>query len=233
LFSIDPLSAILATSALWIAHLAFKASCGIWVTILKVEGGYSRSVYDPDHSFIHVTIRNLGLPLHATSVHLCFRTRDGENVSLAMQQVEYRNRHKVVSDGGELPQGMTSVFRLTSIDLRAHQSFGLAFLRKVDNPRRCNARIQVHSQGFLVAEFHLCHWSYWIKSRWNSLAYRVNRMLDRTITVSDGTTRLKSGRLLPKFNVESQFRFECFVKDTLLDSRQEQSLEPLNRTDVR
>jgi hypothetical protein len=223
MFSVDPISAALAISALWIAYLAYRASCKIWVRLLDVGGAFSSSVYEPDHHHFDVVIQNLGLPLHRTSVCLFFKHRDGGTYTLAMQRVEYRHRHKVVADNGEFAQGMIGAFRLKSSDLARNDGHGIRMLAKLENAKRCDAKIHVYSQDFLVAEFRLWHRFYWMKSMWNRFAHKVNWKFNKDVTISDGTTRLKLGKVLPSFNVDSQWRLECFVRDTVKESPTSQS----------
>lgn len=215
MFSFDPISALLALSALWIAYLAYRASCRIWVRLLNVGGAFSSSVYEPDHHHLDVVIQNLGLPLHQTRVCLFFKHRDGGTYTVAMQRVEYRDRHKVVTDNGEFAQGMIGAFRLKSTDLAKHDGLAIKMLSKLESPKRCDAKIHVYSQDFLVAEFRLWHRFYWFKSTWNRFAQKVNWKFNRNVTISDGTTRLRLGKFLPTFNVDSQWRLECFVRDTV------------------
>ncbi len=218
MFSFDPLAAVLGLSALWVAYLAYRASCKIWVRLLSVDGAFSRTVYEPDHHYFDVVIQNLGLPLHRTKICLSFKHRDGETYTLEMKRVEYRDRHKVVTDNGEFAQGMIGAFRLKSTDLTSNGGHGIQMLSKLECPRRCDAKIDVYSQDFLVAEFRLWHRFYWIESTWNRLAHKVNWTFNRNVTISDGTTRLKLGRVLPTSNVDSQFRLECFVRGTVAHS---------------
>ncbi|MBX3451498.1 MAG: hypothetical protein KF777_18160 [Planctomycetaceae bacterium] len=215
MFSFDPIAAALAVSALWIAYLAYRASCRIWVRLLVVDGAFSSSIYEADHSYLDVVIQNLGLPLHQARISLFFKDRDGRNYALGMQRVEYASRHKVVSDNGEFAQGMIGVFRLKSTILAKDGGYGIQMLKKLECPKQCDARIQVYSQDFLVAEFRLWKRFYWVKSTWNRFVTRVNQSFDRTVKAADGTIYLKPGKVLPEFNVNSQWRLECFVRDTV------------------
>ena len=215
MFSLDPIAGLLALVALWIAYLAYRASCKIWVRLLDVSGAFSTSYNEPDHHHFDVVIQNLGLSLHRASVCLFFRDRDGGSYTLAMRRVEFRDRHKVIDDNGEFAQGMIGAFRLKSTDLENHNGHGINMLRKLEDVKRCDATIHVYSQDFLVAEFRLWQRFYWLRSLWNRFAHSVNWKFNRDVKVSDGTPRLKFGRLLPTFNLDIQRRLECFVRDTV------------------
>ncbi|ODA29249.1 hypothetical protein [Planctopirus hydrillae] len=186
--------------------------------MLKVDGAFTNSIHDGEYHYLDVIIQNLGIPMHQVSVSLYFKVQHlGLTYTIEMQRVEYRQRHKVVTSDNEFAQGMIGAFRLNSKSLQLHDSNGTAMLKNLDNPRSCNAKIQVYSQDYLVAEFQLWHRFYWIKSRWNRFAYQINSKFNKHIRMSDGSERLKLGKVLPCFNLDSQFKLEQFVKG-ILDS---------------
>ena len=216
--SIDPAATLLALIALTVAAVAYRASCCIWLKLLSVSGGATSTVEVPNLDFFNhldILIRNLGIPLHDVKVWLCFDCEDGDLYQIEFRQVQHKKPYREVHNDAVFQQGMVGAYSLRSYDFDENHDYGLKLIRKLNHPRKRNARIRIYSQAFLVWEIRIWQRFYWLKLKWNSLAHWVNSKFNRKFICSDGRELLKEGKVLPTFNTNSNFRLECFVRDTI------------------
>ena len=199
----------IAGVALWIAYLAYRAAATVWIQLLSVDGAYTESLSENASQGFHhfdITIRNRGLTMQDVKVCLSLMSNNG-NHQFQLQRVQFSDSSIAIECGGEFKPGMVGRF-----SLKSYQYPNLA--KSLDGfcgARKNDARIRIYTQGFLVFEARLWHRCYWLRSRWNALAFRVNRKFDKAIVVSDGRELLKLGCVLPLCN-DSQFRIESFVE---------------------
>ncbi len=216
-FSVDPLATLFAMAALSLGYVAFRASSKVWLRLVEVKSSYSTSVYENNWKGFHdlnVTIRNLGISLHDVRVCLWFRDGDG-SYQHEMQQVRYDKQHETISEKSEFKQGMVGAFALKSYHFNDRT---LNMIAKLDCAKKRDARLKIYSQGFLVHEFRLWQRLYWLRSRWNHFAGRINWKYKKTVVLPDGKETVGERHLLPTFNTDSQFRLECFVKGVVEDA---------------
>ena len=201
--SLDPLAAASALLALWIAYTAHRASNHVWLKILDMEeGGAKRLGENNEQLFLYfqITLRNLGIPLHSMTVHLEFGEGSG-NYRIQLTRIGSRTGERkggiFVADTAEFAKGMTGVFAIKSYAL---DPTALAWLSALKDPRKQNARITVHTQGFLAQEFPMRERFVSLRRVWNRIAIQL---------YPRGT--MAGDRLLPYLG--SEWKLKSFARD--------------------
>jgi hypothetical protein len=199
---------VLGALALWVAWLAYRATATIWIEVLAVESGHKTSPKHPrGYHFLTITIRNRGIPIDAVKAWL----RTGNQFvthRLALQRVLYESREEIIHGDAGFGPGMVGCFQLSSVvypDIADDfKHFKSAF--------QSDATLEFQSHGYLVHKHRLWQRFYWFRSEWNILASRINAWFDSTVSTSRGQF-LRTGKVVPTFNIDSHFRIDQFAED--------------------
>lgn len=143
-----------------------------------------------------VVLRNRGRPLHDMTVSLVFNDPPlWPQVSLQLRDSEESEPNRIFE------KGMIAEPCLKSYKLREALYLSLSRLK---DPRKQRTRLCVYSQGYLAAEWRLWGRFDGLKLKWNSLAWRFNRLFDRQMAENErGAPVVKMYHILPTFAVPS------------------------------
>jgi hypothetical protein len=196
MFQMDPAACILAVIALVFAWRVERRNTLPAAKLLNCKGNSCTSVDENQLQLFHqftVRIRNVGIALHNTTVHLVFQ--DEGTWSTEMPRLT-----KMPGDHDEFARGMIAEFALKSYRIDGHW---MQELLKLTHPLKQKAQVVVKSQGFEAVAIPLSHRGDSLRRLWNRWAFWFNQKFWRTRRRKDGTQALDTREILPMFAMPS------------------------------
>jgi hypothetical protein len=198
---IDYIALIVALWALWYTIRESHHNNNVVLKILEFQASYRQATEEnrgqPFH-LVKLLIRNHGISLHNLRVILAYDAtinRGGGSISVQFS-------HKPLPDGSEFAKGMVAEFVLKSYELEKHE---IEMLKLIKNPSKQHAKLCIYSQNYLAYQIRIGGMIDYLKSKWNSFAFSVNRMLTSKIgTSDDGIPVIRTFKILPTFIAREQ-----------------------------
>jgi hypothetical protein len=203
-FGVDPLALLTSLFAIWFAYTETRKSNNILVQILQCKTTTRGSRYENrgiPFTELLVLIRNQGISLHDPKFSLSFREKTGRG----WLTVPLKRRDERHGDHSEFPRGMIAEFSKKSYEL---EPGARQFLEHLTDVAPQSARFRLFSQGYLAKEFPVWRLRYRLAIRWNSFAYKFNRMFDRQV----GESGLKRAAILPENTLDLSIPLRFFIQ---------------------
>jgi hypothetical protein len=174
--------------------LTGRRNNAVILSILKCSnhGGFSVDENNGQR-FDHLSllVRNVGISVHSPAVTLNFRGRDG----FGRLNVQLTKKSERTGAHDELSKGMIAEFGFKSYEL---DKTAAGMLMELEDPAAQDACLFIFSQGYLAKQVRVGGTRDRFASKWNSLAFRINRLFWRPAGVnSKGQTGLKTFDVLP------------------------------------
>ena len=199
------LSDLIGIAALIIASIALCITCfelrrnhKVVVKIKKVSGHYTTSYENNKKTFseLNIIIENKGIVLFNPELFLSFNSLDirGGLISFAL------NREKPsITSNDDFARGMIAEYYLKSYKLEEDEK---ALLKKLKDPAKQRPRLCLYSQGYLVKVFKYNKFIELLKTKWNSLSFKINLKFNKEIGKNlEGMPIIRSRKILPRFGV--------------------------------
>jgi hypothetical protein len=148
----------------------------VLLRVKSCEATGTQSVTENSGNFFHtlkIVVENYGIPLHSVRATISFvHHNEPGRFTLPLK------RRPLSGDRDEFAKGMIVEFGFKSYELDRGDR---GFLKILSQSTSGDKYLCIYSQDYLAAEFHIGGVSDKMKSRWNSLAYKVNNRFTHKI----------------------------------------------------
>jgi hypothetical protein len=189
----DPIAMVTALVAIYVACREVSRNNTVILNIRECSNVGTTNMGENNNRPFHqlsLLMRNVGIPLHSPEITLTFTGRDG----FGRMQVRLQKRSDRTGDHDELSRGMVAEFGFKSYEL---DQAARRMLMGLEDPAAQNACLLVFSQGYWAKQFRVGGTRDRLASKWNSLAFRLNRLFWRRVVTSKGKTGMKTFDLFP------------------------------------
>ncbi len=218
-FGIDPIALFTSLFAIWFAYTETRKSNNILVQILRCHSTEKFSNENQGRGFteLSVLVRNQGISLHDPKMSLNFRDKAGYGrLSLPLKRRDERT-----GEHSEFARGMIAEFGLKSHELRPGDRQFLANLADLAKQDAC---FSLFSQGYLARVFRVGRLRDRLAARWNSFAYKFNRMFDKKI----GDSGVKETAILPEKLLDLSIPLRFFIQQVVASQQETGTSVPTN-----
>ncbi|QEL17715.1 hypothetical protein PX52LOC_04714 [Limnoglobus roseus] len=200
---------VTAVSSLYVAVSNYRRSNYPVLRLCQFETDYTSSEENNSALFarIQVTLQNFGIPLSKLSMSLKFKVPDG--VGTCAYSLGLGTDDGTSIRDGQFAKGMYVRFILKSYKL---DSIARSWMSRLICARSQHTSVQLFADKYLVWQHRLHDRFWWIKSKWNWMAVKWNRLWKQDVRVDEsGKIKLTSYCRLPLFRSDA-WHVDQFVR---------------------